>query len=64
MKKGITGAINSLVKTLESEAGKFFVYFNEVDHVIEMEFLFKDKALALSLLVVLQTEVEKLQENE
>lgn len=53
MKKGITGAINSLVKTLESEAGKFFVYFNEVDHVIEMEFLFKDKALALSLLVVL-----------
>lgn len=42
---------------------KVFVDFNEVDHVIEMEFLFKDKALVLLLSVILQTEVEKLQEN-
>lgn len=49
MNEGITGAINSVIKILGLGGGKFFVDFKEVDHVVEMEFLFKDKALTLSL---------------
>lgn len=45
MNEGTPGTINSLAKILGLEGGKLWVDFNKLDHVVETEFLFKDKAV-------------------